>query len=87
VKCSTRDAIFAVLCGCGHDIRKILTHIRALLALIFASVLATISGHFLTLQVDLAAKPARSYSSGRIYYSAEAYHKPQTSIPRAKIFS
>ena len=24
------DAIFAVLCGCGHNIRKILAHLRAL---------------------------------------------------------
>lgn len=26
------DAVFAVLCGCGHNIRKILAHLRALLA-------------------------------------------------------
>ena len=25
------DAIFAVLCGCGHNVRKILAHLRALL--------------------------------------------------------
>ncbi len=23
------DAIFAILCGCGHNIRKILAHLRA----------------------------------------------------------
>ncbi|MCW2302031.1 IS5 family transposase [Rhodovulum sulfidophilum] len=28
------NAIFAVLCGCGHDIRKILAHLRALLLLL-----------------------------------------------------
>jgi IS5 family transposase len=33
------DAIFAVLCGCGHNLRKILTHLRAWLAQILASVL------------------------------------------------
>ena len=34
------DAVFAVLCGCGHNIRKILAHLRALLAKIIALVLA-----------------------------------------------
>ena len=34
------DAVFAVLCGCGHNIRKILTHLRALLRAIVAIVLA-----------------------------------------------
>jgi IS5 family transposase len=34
------DALFAVLCGCGHNIRKILAHLRALLAAIIAVVLA-----------------------------------------------
>ena len=34
------DAIFAVLCGCGHNIRKILAHLRALLATIISVVLA-----------------------------------------------
>ena len=37
------DAIFAVLCGCGHNIRKILAHLRALLAAILAAVLEAIS--------------------------------------------
>lgn len=36
------DAIFAVLCGCGHNIRKILAHLRALLATIISVVLAII---------------------------------------------
>lgn len=37
------DALFAVLCGCGHNIRKTLAHLRALLALIIAAILAEIS--------------------------------------------
>ena len=36
------DALFAVLCGCGHNIRKILAHLRALLALIIAAILTTL---------------------------------------------
>lgn len=34
LKGTTGDAIFAVLYGCGHDIRKILAHLGALLAFI-----------------------------------------------------
>jgi IS5 family transposase len=34
------DALFAVLCGCGHNIRKILAHLRALLRAIVAKILA-----------------------------------------------
>jgi transposase, IS5 family len=33
------DAIFAVLCSCGHNLRKILADIRALIAAILAAVL------------------------------------------------
>ena len=33
------DAIFAVLCGCGHNIRKILAYLRAWLAQFIAAVL------------------------------------------------
>ena len=33
------DALFAVLCGCGHNLRKILAHLRALLAAIIAAIL------------------------------------------------
>ena len=33
------DAVFAVLCGCGHNLRKILAHLRAWLAQIMAAVL------------------------------------------------
>lgn len=36
------DALFAVLCGCGHNIRKILAHLRALLALIIAAILSAL---------------------------------------------
>ncbi|PZX48973.1 IS5 family transposase [Cereibacter changlensis] len=36
------DALFAVLCGCGHNIRKILAHLRAWLALIIAAILAAL---------------------------------------------
>lgn len=36
------DAIFAVLCGCGHNIRKILAHLRSLLALIIAAILTAL---------------------------------------------
>ncbi|TGN67478.1 IS5/IS1182 family transposase, partial [Paracoccus liaowanqingii] len=36
------DAIFAVLCGCGHNIRKILAHLRALLALILTAIFRVI---------------------------------------------
>ncbi|MGS4946460.1 hypothetical protein ACVDG3_13335, partial [Meridianimarinicoccus sp. RP-17] len=38
LKGTTGDAIFAVLCGCGHNIRKILAHLRALLALLLAAI-------------------------------------------------
>uniref|UniRef100_A4WPB0 Uncharacterized protein n=1 Tax=Cereibacter sphaeroides (strain ATCC 17025 / ATH 2.4.3) TaxID=349102 RepID=A4WPB0_CERS5 len=36
------DALFAVLCGCGNNIRKILARLRALLAAVIALVLAMI---------------------------------------------
>jgi len=36
------DAIFAVLCACGHNIRKILANLRAILALIIAALVAAI---------------------------------------------
>lgn len=40
LKGTSGDAIFAVLCGCGHNIRKILTHLRALLAHLRAALAA-----------------------------------------------
>lgn len=36
------DAIFAVLCACGHNIRKILAHIRALWAFVSRFILSII---------------------------------------------
>ena len=33
------DALFAALCACGHNIRKILAHLRALLVLLIGVVL------------------------------------------------
>jgi IS5 family transposase len=38
LKGTTGDALFAVLCGCGHNIRKILAHLRALLMALLASL-------------------------------------------------
>jgi IS5 family transposase len=40
LKGTSGDAIFAVLCGCGHNIRKILAHLRVICAIIIALVLA-----------------------------------------------
>lgn len=37
------DAVFAVLCACGHNNRKILAHLRAWLALFLAAIWATIT--------------------------------------------
>lgn len=37
------DAIFAVLCGCGHNIRKIRAHLRAILTAILAVLFAAVS--------------------------------------------
>ncbi|SEN86263.1 transposase, IS5 family, partial [Paracoccus alcaliphilus] len=36
------DAIFAVLCACGHNIRKILAHIRAFWAFVIRLILGII---------------------------------------------
>ena len=36
------DAVFAVLCACGHNIRKILAHLRALLSLLLQLIAADI---------------------------------------------
>ena len=47
------DALFALLCGCGHKIRKILAHLRALLALTIAAVMATL------LEQTLLGKPSK----------------------------
>ena len=39
LKGTSGDALFAVLCACGHNIRKILAHLRAWLAWIVAAIL------------------------------------------------
>ena len=36
------DALFATLCACGHNIRKILAHLRAWLAWIVAATLKAV---------------------------------------------
>jgi IS5 family transposase len=38
------DALHAVLCGAGHNIRLILAHLRALLAKILAALLRVVVG-------------------------------------------
>jgi transposase, IS5 family len=43
LKGSAGDALFAVLCACGHNIRKILTHLRAIFVFIIAALSADIS--------------------------------------------
>jgi len=43
LKGTTGDAIFAILCGCGHNIRKILAHLRALLAFLIAAIAAVMN--------------------------------------------
>ena len=42
LKGTAGDAIFAVLCACGHNLRKILAHLRAVLALFIAAILNAI---------------------------------------------
>ena len=37
------DALFAVLCGCDHNIRKILAYLGALLAALLASLIDVIA--------------------------------------------
>lgn len=41
----TGDAVFAVLCACGHNIRKVLAHLRALLAVLLAALFAALERH------------------------------------------
>jgi IS5 family transposase len=52
------DAIFAVLCGCGHNLRKILNHIRKLLNLLLAMIIKAIAASAL-----IRTENTRSYSS------------------------
>ena len=44
LKGTTGDALFAVLCGCGHNIRKILAHLRALLLALLAGPIQAHAG-------------------------------------------
>jgi IS5 family transposase len=62
LKGSFGDAIFAVLCGCGHNIRKILAHLRALLAFIFTAIL---NAFHATEPAHIPAETACSGCSGR----------------------
>jgi IS5 family transposase len=39
------DALHAVLCGCGHNIRLILAHLRALMTEILRLLLRAIAAH------------------------------------------
>lgn len=47
------DAVFAVLCACGHNIRKILAHLRVLWSL-FLELVATAISHAISRQRALA---------------------------------
>jgi IS5 family transposase len=49
------DAIFAVLCGCGHNIRKILAHLRAILTAILTVLFAAVSAGSHRHQTEIAA--------------------------------
>ena len=49
------DAIFAVLCGCGHNIRKILAHLRAILTAILATLFAAVSAGNHRCHLEIAA--------------------------------
>ncbi len=42
LKGTTGDALFAVLCACGHNLRKILAHLRAFWALLIAAILGAL---------------------------------------------
>jgi len=61
LKGTTGDALFATLCACGHNIRKIPAHLRAWLASIVAAILAAETA---TDRGDRVLKPARSHCSG-----------------------
>ncbi len=49
------DAIFAVLCGCGHNIRKILAHLRVILTAILTVLFAAVSAGSHRHQTEIAA--------------------------------
>ena len=52
------DAIFAVLCGCGHNIRKILRYLRSLFAYLLAALITVMQSN-----TDKAAKNHAQYSA------------------------
>ena len=56
------DAIFAVLCGCGHNIRKILAHLRALLAFLHAAIAAVLAAAIAEISLG---KHQKGVNSGR----------------------
>lgn len=49
------DAIFAVLCACGHNIRKILAHLRALWGLVIRLIHRSIAVDNHPLRMQIAA--------------------------------
>lgn len=49
------DALFAVLCGCGHNIRKILAWLRAVLVFMIARIIAARRGDEDSNQIEVAA--------------------------------
>ena len=55
LKSTFGDAAFAVLCACGHNIRKILAHLRALLAWLIVAILTAINVNRRDLQMLKAA--------------------------------
>ena len=49
------DALFAVLCACGHNIRKILAHLRALWAIVIRLILRIIAENDRRIRMPSAA--------------------------------
>jgi IS5 family transposase len=49
------DALFAVLCACGHNIRKILAHLRALWTFVIPFILRIIADNDRRLRMPSAA--------------------------------
>ena len=49
------DALFAALCACGHNIRKILAHLKSWFAWILAAIWAVIYNHNRQYQAVIAA--------------------------------
>ena len=72
LKGTTGDVLFAVLCACGHKIRKIPGHLRALSALLIAAILGSakldnLAGHgFLPPSGAAAPVSVRRPSTGNV---------------------